>query len=110
MPPYRREMPASLDASENVGHDSVMSVAGVFDSNFDEPALIVMLPPKVSLPLARARRLAPAAEKVECPDTYSGNGGVTTVSCWYGIHCCDGTFPKPWFGPSHEVMPPGVFL
>ena len=80
-----------MDASENVGHDSVTSVAGVFDSNFDEFALIVMLPPKVSPPLARARRLAPAAVKVECPDTYSGTGGVTTVSCWSCIHCCDGS-------------------
>ena len=38
MPPYRRDQPASSAAAVNVGHDRVTSVAGVFDSNFDESA------------------------------------------------------------------------
>jgi hypothetical protein len=46
------------------------------------PALTVTLAPKVSEVVNRERTRAPAPLKVEWPDTYSGNGGVTTCSSW----------------------------
>jgi hypothetical protein len=36
-------------------------------------------PPKRSLPVKSRRISAPAALKFECPDEYSGNGGVGNV-------------------------------
>ena len=41
--------------------------------------------PKLSLPVNLARMAAAAELKVLCPDTYSGNGGLTTLGDWYGI-------------------------
>ena len=40
---------------------------------------MVTLAPKLSLPVNLARMAAAAELKVLCPDTYSGNGGVTTL-------------------------------
>ena len=37
--------------------------------------------------------MRPAALKVLCPDTYSGNAGVTTLAAWYGIQFWPSTFP-----------------
>ena len=42
--------------------------------------------PYASLPVGAAEALAAAALKVLCPDTNSGNGGVTDVGFWYGCH------------------------
>jgi hypothetical protein len=36
--------------------------------------------PKVSLPIAALRTMAAAALKVECPERYSGNDGVTKLA------------------------------
>ena len=43
---------------------------------------MVTVAPKVSLPVNAASMVAPAALKVEWPDRYSGNAGVTTLSAW----------------------------
>ena len=45
------------------------------------PGLIVTLAPNRSLPV-NCWTLVPAPLKVECPDTYSGNGGVGKVEAW----------------------------
>ena len=77
MPPYRREMPASSAAAENVGQASVMSVAGTMPgSTFELPATIVAAPPNVSPRVNRRKISAPAALKLLWPDEYSGKGGV----------------------------------
>src|SRR4051794_24660046 len=100
MPPYRRDQPASSAAAVNVGQVSVTSFAGVptgwlasFGSNLDEPAVMVALAPNVSVPRNAWNTTQVAPLNVECPDTYSGNGGVTTLSAWYGRHCSAGTWP-----------------
>ena len=43
---------------------------------------MVTVAPKVSLPVNAASMVAPAAVKVEWPDTYSGKAGVTTFDAW----------------------------
>ena len=43
---------------------------------------MVTCPPKVSLPVKAVRVMRAAALKVECPEVYSGNGGVTTFGSW----------------------------
>ena len=43
---------------------------------------MVTLAPKLSLPVNLARMAEAAELKVLCPDTYSGNGGVTTLGSW----------------------------
>jgi hypothetical protein len=76
-------MPAAFAASENVGHESVTSVAGTAPGSPREvPALIVTESPKASLPVKDFRISAPAAEKMLWPEKYSGNGGVTTLESW----------------------------
>jgi hypothetical protein len=88
MPPYRRDQPASSAAAEYVGHSRVTSLAGVpgwvgvLGSIREAPALTVTLAPKASEPVNIDRTRAPAALKVEWPEVYSGNGGVTTFSSW----------------------------
>jgi hypothetical protein len=83
MPPYRREMPASSAASENVGHESVMSTAGTLPgSTFELPAAIVAAPPNAFLRVNRRRISAPAALKLLWPEEYSGNGGVGKYVGW----------------------------
>ena len=51
-------------------------------SNREVPASMVTPAPKLSLPVNLAKMAAAAELKVECPDTYSGNGGVTTLGAW----------------------------
>ena len=81
MPPYRREIPASSAAAENVAHDSVTSFAGVIPGSTRElPAATVTEAPKASLPVNRFKISAPAALKALCPEIYSWKGGVTTVA------------------------------
>src|ERR671912_382299 len=76
MPPWRRELPASSLAALNVGHSSTCGSSGVAPGSKNErPGRTVTLAPNRSLPVNRCRTLAPAPLKVECPDTYSGNGG-----------------------------------
>jgi hypothetical protein len=88
MPPKRRDMPALPAAAEKVGQDRVTSLAGVpglvgvLGSIREVPALTVTLAPKLSEPKKVETTRPPAALKVEWPDTYSGNGGVTTRSSW----------------------------
>ena len=83
MPPWRRDMPASSLAELKVGQTSGVGSSGVAPGSMDElPGLIVTLAPNRSLPVNRCRTLAPAPLKVECPDTYSGNGGVGKVEAW----------------------------
>ena len=55
---------------------------GVLGSIREVPALTVTLAPKLSEPRKVEMTRAPAALKVEWPDTYPGNGGVTTRSSW----------------------------
>jgi len=81
MPPNRRDIPASPAAAENVGQDRVTSRAGlpgwvsVLGSNREAPARMVTLAPKVSVPKKVRMTRAPAALKVEWPETYSGTAG-----------------------------------
>ena len=88
MPPRRRDSPASLAAAVRVGQLSRMLLAGVptwvsvRGSNREVPASMVTLAPKLSLPVNLARMAAAAELKVLCPDTYSGNGGLTTLGDW----------------------------
>jgi len=46
------------------------------------PAGTVTLAPKLLEPMKVVMTCAPAALKVEWPETYSGNGGATTRSSW----------------------------
>ena len=65
IPPYRRDMPAWLAASENVAHESVMSVPGTSPGSMgDAPRSIVTAPPNTSLPVKDFRISAPAALNV----------------------------------------------
>src|SRR5829696_429345 len=105
MPPYRRDMPASSAASVSVFQDRTMSLAGVTPGSIAElQAGMVTLAPNASLfPYIIVRTVRPAALNVLCPDTYSGKGGVTTFSCWYGIQFWPRTLPKPFPGPRQET-------
>jgi hypothetical protein len=73
------------DVGENVGQYRVTSLAGlpelvaVRGSIRELPALTVTLAPKLSEPRKVEMTRAPAPLKVEWPDTYSGNGGVTST-------------------------------
>jgi hypothetical protein len=60
----------------------VPGCSAVLGSIRDSPARTVTLAPKLSEPMKVVMTCAPAALKVERPDTYSGNGGVTTRSSW----------------------------
>src|SRR5215211_4402738 len=104
MPPQRRDQPASSAAAPMVFQDKTTSLAGVMPGSILElPALMVTLALKLSVPKKAPRMVRPAALKVLCPDTYSGNGGVTTLSAWYGCQFWPRTCPKPLPGPSQEV-------
>ena len=50
----------------------------------------------MSLVVNAFRMTPPAALNVLCPETYSGNAGVTTCGSWKGVHSAAGT------GPRHE--------
>src|SRR4029453_12915129 len=99
MPPYRRDMPAWSAASRNDFHLRTTSRAGtpglvaVLGSNSEVPALTVICPPKLSLPVKAVRVMRAAPLKVECPEVYSGNGGVTPFGSWYGRHWLPSTRP-----------------
>src|SRR5215207_8189308 len=82
MPPSRREVPASSPVCDQVGREKVTSVAGVVGSIFSEPAGTVTVAPNVSPPVNHDRIAIPAPLNVECPETYSGNPGVTTLVAW----------------------------
>ena len=70
-------MPASFAAAENVSQVNVRSDVGTIPgSAFELPAGSVTLYPNASLPVKRARIVAPAALKTLCPEKNSGNGGV----------------------------------
>src|SRR6266542_2405790 len=102
MPPYRREIPASSAASENVRHDSVTGAAGVRPgSTFELPAATVTDAPNLSLSVKSRRISAPAALKVLWPDAYSGNGGVGNVVGWNGNHSSPAISRVPRPGPPH---------
>src|SRR6266508_5267724 len=102
MPPYRREIPASSAASENVRHDSLTGAAGVRPgSTFELPAATVTDAPNLSLPVKSRRISAPAALKVLWPDAYSGNGGVGNVGGWNGNHSAPSISCVPRPGPAH---------
>ena len=56
--------------------------------------------PKESLPVNAFRISAPAALKMLCPETNSGNGGVTTVFGWYGSQSAPSMTRVPLYGPA----------
>jgi hypothetical protein len=75
MPPYRHDMPGSSAASVSVFQDRITFLAGVMPGSiFELLAGMVTLALKLSVPKKEIRTLRPAALKVLCPDTYSGNG------------------------------------
>jgi len=76
-------MPACAAASENVPQVSVRSLDGTSPGSTRELlAGKVTEPPKRLLPVKSLRISAPAALKFECPEEYSGNGGVGKVVGW----------------------------
>src|SRR5215471_9612176 len=102
MPPKRRERPASSAAIENVDHESRTSRDGVIPgSTFELPFKILTESPKLSLPVNRKKIWAAAALNVLWPETYSGNGGVMTISRWKGIHVPPSIDLVPRPGPAH---------
>ena len=83
MPPYSREMPAWSAAAVKDFQDRAAGAAGTAPGSMRElPAAMVADIPKVSLPMAALSSMAAAALKVECPDRYSGNEGVTKLARW----------------------------
>ena len=60
----------------------VPGCSAVLGSMREVPAGTVTLAPKLLEPVKVVMTCAPAALKVEWPETYSGNGGVTTRSSW----------------------------
>ncbi len=86
IPPYRRDHPASSAASLNVGHESVIGVAGVMAGSARlVPIAMVTECPNESDPVNRFRISALAALNVLCPELYSANGGVMKESGWNGF-------------------------
>ena len=69
-------------------------------STKDDPGRTVTLAPKRSLPVKRCSTRAPAALKVECPETYSANGGVGKVTGWYGCQVSPRMSRVPRYGPA----------
>src|SRR5258708_30712025 len=102
IPPYRREMPASLAASVKVFQVRVTGCAGVKPcSTFELPAAKVTEPPKVSLRVKRFRISAPAALKLLCPEMDSGKGGVGNRRGWQGIQNLPSLVTIPCKAPPH---------
>src|SRR5713101_10212669 len=90
-------MPALAAADEKVDQERVTLCVGAKPGSICElPGVAVNESPKVSLPVDCCKIKAPAALNVLCPETYSGNGGVTTIASWYGKK----------FAPSGIVMVP----
>jgi hypothetical protein len=70
-------------AAANVRNVSVTGRAGVTPGSIMElPAGTVTEKPNRWLPVNEASTSAAAALKVEWPETYSANGGVTTAAGW----------------------------
>src|SRR5215204_1166748 len=82
IPPSRREVPASSPVCDQVGSENVTALAGVFGQILRDPAGTVTVAPNVSPPVNQDRIAIPAPLNVECPETYSGNPGVTTFVAW----------------------------
>src|SRR6185436_18669737 len=66
MPPYRREIAASLEAATND-----------WNRRTGCPIARLVLSSKATSPRSDVNTVAAADDCIECPDVYSGKGGVT---------------------------------
>src|SRR4051794_21496219 len=101
MPPNSRDRPASSAASSMVRQARMTGAAGVLPgSTRDDPAGTVTDRSSRLVPVNDRSTSNVAALNVLCPDRYSGNGGVTTLSG------SEGDQPPPGQGTGALPGPP----